>query len=320
MSVHDPLEAEQARYIHRTVPTAAAGSLLTSGLVAAVVHDAVSASALYLWFSGFIVLTVVRLSIWRRYRHSDFSLDGGAWLRQAMLAAFVSGALWGSGSLFIFPPGQLGYQLTFMSALEMMAVAGMFSYSAHYPTFLAFFLPSMPPGIVGLALQEGPTQRALRTGIVLMIFAMLFSMRLFYRMILESLRLRFENVELVAQLTVQKDAAESANLAKSRFLAAASHDLRQPIHALNLYLGAFAQLELPRPASAAARQGAPVRADHGRDVPRAARHLEARRRRRPAADRRLSAGAAASRARAGVRAAGARERPRAARRCAARHS
>src|SRR5262249_21391146 len=27
-----------------------------------------------------------------------------------------------------------------------------------------------------------------------------------------------------------------------------SHDLRQPIHALNLYLGAFAQVQLPRPA------------------------------------------------------------------------
>jgi CheY-like chemotaxis protein len=48
---------------------------------------------------------------------------------------------------------------------------------------------------------------------------------------------------------VQKEAAEAANLAKSRFLAAASHDLRQPIHALNLYLGAFGQIQVPRNAS-----------------------------------------------------------------------
>src|SRR5262249_43338534 len=41
-----------------------------------------------------------------------------------------------------------------------------------------------------------------------------------------------------------REAAESANLAKTRFLAAASHDLRQPIHALNLYLGAFNQIRL----------------------------------------------------------------------------
>lgn len=37
------------------------------------------------------------------------------------------------------------------------------------------------------------------------------------------------------QLAGQKDAAERASKAKSRFLAAASHDLRQPLHALSLF-------------------------------------------------------------------------------------
>lgn len=42
-----------------------------------------------------------------------------------------------------------------------------------------------------------------------------------------------------AELARQKAAAEQANIAKSRFLAAASHDLRQPMHALGLYVAAL---------------------------------------------------------------------------------
>lgn len=51
----------------------------------------------------------------------------------------------------------------------------------------------------------------------------------------ESLRMRFENADLVRKLAQEKRSAEEANAAKSRFLAAASHDLRQPLHALLVF-------------------------------------------------------------------------------------
>jgi len=63
--------------------------------------------------------------------------------------------------------------------------------------------------------------------------------------------LRFENLELIERLRVETEhaqaahrAAEEANLAKSRFLAAASHDLRQPIHAQGLFLEVLAGSKL----------------------------------------------------------------------------
>lgn len=53
----------------------------------------------------------------------------------------------------------------------------------------------------------------------------------------ESLQRRVE--EATAELMGQKQAAEAAVLAKSRFLAAASHDLRQPLHAMSLLVSAL---------------------------------------------------------------------------------
>jgi nitrogen-specific signal transduction histidine kinase len=58
-----------------------------------------------------------------------------------------------------------------------------------------------------------------------------------------ALRVGFENEELARRLRAReaeaqaaRERAEAANLSKSSFLAAASHDLRQPLHALSLLL------------------------------------------------------------------------------------
>jgi len=48
--------------------------------------------------------------------------------------------------------------------------------------------------------------------------------------------------DATAEMARQKEAAEQANLAKSKFLAAASHDLRQPLHALGLFTASLKQL------------------------------------------------------------------------------
>jgi len=47
-----------------------------------------------------------------------------------------------------------------------------------------------------------------------------------------------------AELNKKKEEAESATLAKSRFLAAASHDLRQPTHALGMFVARLGQFSL----------------------------------------------------------------------------
>lgn len=49
------------------------------------------------------------------------------------------------------------------------------------------------------------------------------------------------------ELRKRKNEAEAADLAKTRFLAAASHDLRQPTHALGLFVSRLAQLQHDAP-------------------------------------------------------------------------
>jgi two-component system, sensor histidine kinase len=60
-----------------------------------------------------------------------------------------------------------------------------------------------------------------------------------------SIEVRLRNAELVEELRAQKKAADEANVAKSRFLAVASHDLRQPLHSLELFVQALEDTPLP---------------------------------------------------------------------------
>ena len=50
--------------------------------------------------------------------------------------------------------------------------------------------------------------------------------------------------DATAELRARRDEAERASVAKSRFLAAASHDLRQPLHALGLFVSELSQRKL----------------------------------------------------------------------------
>ncbi|RYY63219.1 MAG: HAMP domain-containing histidine kinase [Comamonadaceae bacterium] len=76
----------------------------------------------------------------------------------------------------------------------------------------------------------------------------------------ESFRIRLENVELARRLAAEReelalarDAAVRADLAKSQFLASASHDLRQPLQAMSLNMGELSRLQARAEATEIAR-------------------------------------------------------------------
>jgi CheY-like chemotaxis protein len=64
----------------------------------------------------------------------------------------------------------------------------------------------------------------------------LVASRRLQRILTRSAELRFQNEDLAVQLGRENQRVADALLAKTKFLAAASHDLRQPLHALNLFV------------------------------------------------------------------------------------
>ncbi len=121
--------------------------------------------------------------------------------------------------------------------------AGSIQASSHYlPAFLTLFLPATIPYAVVSFMSDDAVQFAfapIALFFIVVVGALGVMANLSFR---RGVRLRIMVEELAVDLRHQKEIAEEANRAKSSFLAAASHDLRQPIHALSLFVGALREV------------------------------------------------------------------------------
>lgn len=158
----------------------------------------------------------------------------------------VAGSLWGVASIATFPQSTASQALLIVCVFGV-AMGGLYLTAVYKPSLYGFLLPALVPLIVrtGFVGDEVHVFIAIVLGIVL-VFVLGFGHRL-NDVLTRSLVIRYENVDLIAELKERnraaleaREAAESANRAKSQLLAAASHDLRQPLHALGLYVAALA--------------------------------------------------------------------------------
>ncbi len=120
------------------------------------------------------------------------------------------------------------------------AAGGIPVFSPYLPAFVFFFLPATLPFTAASFFSVDPVVHRLGPVLMLLFVGGIGGLGIRANQsfeLLVSLRIRAE--EMARDLQRQKEIAERANLAKSHFLAAASHDLRQPIHALGLFVGAL---------------------------------------------------------------------------------
>jgi signal transduction histidine kinase/CheY-like chemotaxis protein len=119
--------------------------------------------------------------------------------------------------------------------------------AVYRPAFYGFVLPALLPLILRVAIEGDQVHLyiALVMSVVLG-FIVAFGHQL-NDSLTRSLAMRYENLDLIEELKGKSRAAhearasaEAANHSKSQLLAAASHDLRQPLHALGLYIAALA--------------------------------------------------------------------------------
>ena len=247
MSIFSPALDDRIRYLqvetlYKNSPVVFFANIINTSLFILVLWNEVNTTRLLLWGTLMMLLTSIRSVIaWYYWRDEQREQSIDTWLKRFTMPALMSGLIWGiAGYNFYLPEGGV-YQAFLVIFLLGIAAGSMAFLSAHLPTFYGFFMLLMLPLIIRM-FQEASVPHLVMGGMMILylLVFMVFG-RNVNQVFLESILLRFDNLELVTRLTKEKEAAEKANIAKSKFLAAASHDLRQPLHALSLLAGALAE-------------------------------------------------------------------------------
>lgn len=228
---------EQVRGAYANLPLTFGASLVASTLLCVVVRDVIPQRIWATWLVAMLTLSAGLLVLHRCYQQrKPLGAAARRWGHFVTLGSLAAGCLWGAGTVVLHTPDSIDYQILIAVTAAIVASSAAFASATYLPPFFAFLFPAVVPTIV-LFLDKSDTTRIV-TGLLLVFFLPVVTRfaTAVNRAFIESLRLRFQNIALVGELRDKKEAAEGASVAKSRFLAAASHDLRQPMHALGLFL------------------------------------------------------------------------------------
>ncbi len=204
-------------------------------LAGAALWNAVPQRLLVPWLVAAALAAVLHASAvwWGRRVH------GGQYVLFVSSVAAVA-VVWGAAGLMLYSDSALHQAMLTVIIFTVAAVALLVlaAFARLYALFLAL---AVIPLLLRLAVEgDAPHLVMSATGAM-----MALAMALLGYTLRDTLRswfaLRAQNQLLVDDLRLQKESAEQANIAKSKFLAAASHDLRQPLHALSLFSAALSE-------------------------------------------------------------------------------
>jgi len=186
-----------------------------------------------LWIHSAQAATLGVLLTFRR--DTDALTSPATWQQRHRIALALTAVGWGVAPVFLLGPDDLAYAALVVLVLLGMAVVGVIAAATDRTSIYLWLVPIATPLPLMLLWHGGDAYPALAQ-IAVIWMAVHLRLALAQNHLLNStLRAQLENAALVERLHQQMELTAQASREKSQFLASASHDLRQPLHALSFF-------------------------------------------------------------------------------------
>lgn len=217
---------ERVRTLYAHAPLSLMGTALNALILAVVLSHLVAPFRLITWAILMLVLVVaVRWGLLEAYRRSTTQvIHARRWAGLIIVSLACSGILMGLSGVLLFPYQSHTHQAFLALLLGGVMAGAVGSYSVMMEAFLAFSIPATTPTIIQLLIQPDRIQVAM--GAMFLVFTALMIATGFslYRTSTKSLRLRFENQDLITSLTESKQESD-------RMVEALQHEIGERVEA-----------------------------------------------------------------------------------------
>ena len=240
-AVHD----QQIEFVCRTITAQLIANYTVGAATVWLLKDIYSLSTLLTWYACMVCAYASRhvmLKVfWQARRQSKIlGIDWNVWFT---LSNFLGGLAWGYAFYGFYSPTHLAESMIIVALTVGFVAGSLGSHLAYLPAFAVYSTTALGMMVLRLFLEGGHIEVIIGFLGIFYYYVMIVSARESQNLVKQAVvaRLQMEelNQELVDQqqeLVTAKETAEKANIAKSKFLATASHDLRQPLHALRLFV------------------------------------------------------------------------------------
>lgn len=248
----------QMTLLDRNLPYAFVISAMVALLTAWIGSRTVHLPGTWAWAGATTAMTLLCLSVRHALPRPTDVARVSIYAHVVRLMAGMQGFCWGAmGMLWLDKANPMSIAIV-LGITAGMNSGGLAVFAPSWPVAIAYWLANIVPVMTVLLRSSDEFSFMMGLAVSLYLLAMTVFSYFAARGALRAIELGFENEGLVRRLRDQTQRAlearqvaevalaeaEEANRAKTVFLASASHDLRQPLHAMGLFLNALARADL----------------------------------------------------------------------------